>query len=164
MGLPLRQLITVPGAASQESSAEILARLLLSTRHVSAEVTTDGLLLHAVSELDLEQVVDKLREAGQRLSLGKPQIHYIQGDVWKEPYANLVVKFPAGCLADVRKDLQSRRAEVQEVESFAPEEAIIHAVAPMSELFGYTTSLRSLTRGRGTFQQEYLEYRPLPRI
>jgi len=131
---------------------------------VAAEVTTDGLLLHATTELDLEMAVDKLRGASRQLAVGKPQINYIQSDVWQEPFASLIVKLPTERLADVRRDLQARRTEVQECKSSGSSETIIRALAPMAELFGYATSLRVLTAGRGSFEQEFVEYRPFPRL
>ena len=39
----------------------------------------------------------------------------------------------------------------------------IHAVVPLSEMFGYATSLRSMTRGRGTFTMEFAHYDQVPR-
>jgi translation elongation factor EF-G len=164
MRLPLCQLITEPAAESQESAARNLVPLVLPSERIFAEVTKDGLVLHATSELDLELAVDNLRADSRQLALGKPQIQYIQADVWQEPYASLILKIPKECLAEVRGDLQARRAEVQEIEAFSPELATLRAIAPMSELFGYTTCLRSLTRGRGSYEQAFLEYRPFPRF
>ncbi len=39
---------------------------------------------------------------------------------------------------------------------------IIDAKVPLSEMFGYATSLRSFTEGRGTFTMEFNEYEPVP--
>ena len=39
---------------------------------------------------------------------------------------------------------------------------LVTAEVPLSEMFGYTTVLRSMTQGRGTSSMEPLEYRPLP--
>jgi translation elongation factor EF-G len=163
MELPLRQLITDPEADSQESVARILATLVSAGDRIAAEVTSDGLLLHASSELDLELAADSLLGASRQLALGKPQINCLEGDVWREPYASLVVKFPTETLSDVRGDLQARRDEVKRSESSGSGESVIWAIAPMAELFGYTTSLRFLTAGRGSFEQEFLDYRPFPR-
>jgi translation elongation factor EF-G len=162
MGLPLRQLITDPEAESQESAARVLATFVSVDSRIAAEVTRDGLLLYASSELDLEMAGDSLVGASRQLAFGKPQINYIEDDPWREPYASLIVKFPTECLADVRGDLEARRAELKRSESSASGESMIWAIAPMAELFGYTTSLRSLTHGRGSFVQEFLEYRPFP--
>ena len=164
MELPLRQLIRDLAAESQESAARILAPLVSPSRRISAEVTKDGLLLHAATELDLEVAVDILHGASRDLAVGKPQINYIQSDSWQEPFASLIVKFPTERLADVRKDLQARRAEVQECKSSEPGDTIIRALAPMAELFGYATSLSFLAAGRGSFEQKFVEYRPLPRF
>ena len=163
MELPLSQLIRDLDAESQESAAQALATVVSATGRVAAKVTREGLLVHAASELDLELAADSLLRASRRLALGKPQINYIEDDPWREPYASLVVTFPTECLSDVQSDLRARRAEVRRSESSISGEWLIWAVAPMAELFGYTTSLRWLTRGRGSYKQEFLDYRPFPR-
>jgi elongation factor G len=38
----------------------------------------------------------------------------------------------------------------------------VNAIVPMAEMFGYATSLRSLTQGRGTFTMEFDHYEPVP--
>src|SRR5271165_2534159 len=137
MELALSQLVRDPASESQETAARALAPLVSPSERISAEVTKDGLLLRASSEVDLELAVDSLREVSRQLVPGKPQINYIQGDVWQEPYASLLVKIPPSCLVDVLGDLQARRAEIQGPESIDSAETVIRAVAPMSELFGY---------------------------
>jgi predicted membrane GTPase involved in stress response len=129
---------------------------------VSAEITKDGLLLHATSELDLELAIENLRRAGRQILVGKPQINYIQGENWHEPFASLIVKLPTECTEVVRSDLLQRRAEVQHLESSRDGATTIRAFAPMSEIFGYAASLRTLTGGRGSFEQEFVDYRPFP--
>ena len=58
-------------------------------------------------------------------------------------------------------DLQSRRADVQ---SLFAENVIkqIRGLIPVAELFSYSTVLRSLTQGRGTFHTEHANYAPVP--
>jgi len=164
MEQPLRQLVWDPTAESREVSALLLATLVPGTGRAAGEVTSEGLLLHASSELDLEIVVDILRATGRRLEVGKPQINYIRGTPWHEPYAYLDITLPADRIADIHRDLQARRAEVRESELLDNGQMSIGAFAPMAELFGYATSLRLLTGGQGSFVQEFREYRPLPRL
>jgi len=59
------------------------------------------------------------------------------------------------------KTLQQRRALVLDT-GFSRDAAIIRGVAPIGEMFGFLTALRSQTQGRGSFMLEPLDYRPLP--
>ena len=61
----------------------------------------------------------------------------------------------------VMKTLQQRRAIVLDT-GFARESAVIRGVAPIGEMFGFLTALRSQTQGRGSYMLEPLDYRPLP--
>jgi elongation factor G len=59
-------------------------------------------------------------------------------------------------------DLSSRRGKILGTEMRGAMQAI-RAEVPLSEMFGYATSLRSLTEGRGSFTMEFSHYSPLPR-
>jgi len=83
------------------------------------------------------------------------------GVVTLEPIMRVEVVVPEGHLGDVLNDLHSRRATVAGMGARAGLR-IIRAEAPLSEMFGYATGLRSLTQGRGTYSMEPLEYRPVP--
>jgi elongation factor G len=78
-----------------------------------------------------------------------------------EPRMRFTVDVPQEYLGDVLSDLQSRRAEVQSLyaESQIKE---IRGLIPVAELFSYSTTLRSLTQGRGTFHTEHANYAPVP--
>ena len=54
------------------------------------------------------------------------------------------------------------RAEIRQVED-RDDLRVVTALAPLSEMFGYATSLRSFTQGRGTYTLEPSEYRPAPK-
>ncbi|MCH4823099.1 hypothetical protein ML462_07915 [Gramella lutea] len=58
-------------------------------------------------------------------------------------------------------DLQSRRAVIQGIDSDANYQ-ILKCIAPESELYGYSTDLRSLTQGRATFRTSFSAYQPVP--
>jgi elongation factor G len=59
-------------------------------------------------------------------------------------------------------DLNSRRADINEIVARGSMR-IIHAKAPLAEMFGYSTSLRSASQGRATYTMEPCEYRVAPR-
>ncbi len=79
-----------------------------------------------------------------------------------EPIMSLEAVAPAQYMGDIIADLNSRRAEIREVQDRGAYR-IIAAVAPLSEMFGYATALRSLTQGRGTYTLEPNDYQPAPR-
>ena len=72
------------------------------------------------------------------------------------------VSVPDEYTGDVIGDLSARRAQVGGMEKRGDQQAI-HALVPLSEMFGYATSLRSATRGRGTFTMEFAHYDQVPR-
>ncbi|MBU1014986.1 elongation factor G [Patescibacteria group bacterium] len=78
-----------------------------------------------------------------------------------EPVMRLEVAIPAEFLGDVIGDLSSRRGKVEDTEDRLALK-LIHATVPLAEMFGYATSLRSLTEGRGTFTMEFNAYEETP--
>lgn len=78
-----------------------------------------------------------------------------------EPALNLTVKVPEDMVGNVMTELQSRRSIIQGIES-ADNYQILKCIAPESELFGFSTELRSLTKGRATFNTGFYGYQPVP--
>ncbi len=78
-----------------------------------------------------------------------------------EPVMRVEVFTPDDYLGSVSGDLNRRRALIQGVD-VAQGGQIIHAFAPLAEMFGYITSLRTLTSGRGTVSMEFDHYEELP--
>jgi len=78
-----------------------------------------------------------------------------------EPLMELEVVTPEESLGDVMSDLNSKRAKVTGVEALG-ELQTVHAHVPLSEMFGYSTSLRSATQGRANFTMQFLEYDIVP--
>ncbi len=79
-----------------------------------------------------------------------------------EPIMKLEIAAPDQYLGEVIADLNSRRADITEMVARGAMR-IIHAKAPLSEMFGYSTTLRSLTQGRASYTMEPCEYRIAPR-
>ncbi len=81
-----------------------------------------------------------------------------------EPFMKVEVVIPSEFLGDIVGDLSSRRGQVQKTESTKGKMDIkvIRAEVPLAEMFGYVTTLRSLTEGRGNFTMEFLEYKEVP--
>jgi elongation factor G len=78
-----------------------------------------------------------------------------------EPHMRFEVTVPDEYAGGVINDLQRRGAEITEMGSSGTARAVRGHVA-LSKMFGYTTTLRSLTQGRGQHGLEPFEYKPLP--
>lgn len=80
------------------------------------------------------------------------------GPVLLEPVMNLEVVVPVDSVGDVTGDLSARRAGIEGIESRPGDTQAIVAKAPLAEMFGYATDLRSMTQGRGVFTMEFDHY------
>ena len=78
-----------------------------------------------------------------------------------EPVMKIEVVAPDEFLGDIIGDLNSRRGNIESIET-REGMAVIHALTPLSETFGYATSLRSLTQGRAAHSLEFCQYEELP--
>ncbi|GAA4808505.1 elongation factor G [Litoribaculum gwangyangense] len=78
-----------------------------------------------------------------------------------EPTNKLTVKVPEDMVGNVMTDLQSRRAIIQGIDS-KDHYQILHCICPAAELYGYSTTLRSLTQGRATFSSVFSSYQTVP--
>ena len=79
-----------------------------------------------------------------------------------EPIMKVEVLVPQEFMGDVIGDLNSRRGKVRGMQTRAGSQAIDAAV-PLSEMFGYSTSLRSKTQGRATYSMEFEQYEVVPK-
>ena len=78
-----------------------------------------------------------------------------------EPLMAVEVVTPEEYMGSVNGDLSSRRGMIQEMED-APSGKVVRAEVPLSEMFGYSTALRSATQGRATYTMEFKKYAPVP--
>jgi elongation factor G len=81
--------------------------------------------------------------------------------VMLEPIMKVEVRTPESFFGDVLGDINSRRGHVIDVEAFGTLQ-IIRCEIPLSETFGYTTELRSMSQGRATHTMEFDHYAPVP--
>src|SRR5690606_23868185 len=79
-----------------------------------------------------------------------------------EPIMKVEVTVPEEYMGDVMGDLNSRRGRIEGMDNRAGAQ-IIRAKVPMSEMFGYSTTLRSRTQGRGVFAMEISHYEEVPK-
>jgi len=83
------------------------------------------------------------------------------GPVLLEPIMKVEVVMPEEYLGEVLGQLNARRGEIQGLESHPGNAQAVRALVPMAEMFGYATSLRSATQGRGVFSMEFDHYAPV---
>jgi len=81
--------------------------------------------------------------------------------VIREPIMKVDVVTPADYMGDVIGDINARRGTVVSIEQRGEAQAIL-ADIPLSELFGYTSTLRSLTQGRAGYTMQFREYVSVP--
>lgn len=79
-----------------------------------------------------------------------------------EPIASLKVTVPDDYTGDVMGDLNKRRGRVLGMNPIAGGKQVIEADIPMTGLFGYCTTLRSMTGGRGTYEYTFARYEQAP--
>jgi len=80
-----------------------------------------------------------------------------------EPIMTVEIIVPENFLGPSTGDLASRRGQIVQIEDRSTLGLkVIEAMVPLSEMFGYATSIRSLTEGRGTFTMEFDHYEPVP--
>ncbi|MFY9476250.1 MAG: elongation factor G [Aquabacterium sp.] len=80
-----------------------------------------------------------------------------------EPMMAVEVETPEDYAGTVMGDLSSRRGMVQGMDDMVGGGKIIKAEVPLSEMFGYSTSLRSATQGRATYSMEFKHYSEAPK-
>ena len=79
-----------------------------------------------------------------------------------EPMMKVEVLVPEEYLGDVMGNLTARRGKVAGMEMRGNTQ-MVNAMAPLSEMFGYATDLRSRTQGRGTFTMQFDHFEEVPR-
>jgi len=79
-----------------------------------------------------------------------------------EPMMHIEVAAPESYVGDIIGDLNARRGQIGGIDPRTGGLSVIRAHVPLAEMFGYTTRLRSLTQGRGTFTMEFARYEPVP--
>jgi elongation factor G len=79
-----------------------------------------------------------------------------------EPICTIEVKVPEECMGDVMGDISSRRGKILGMDSSNGFQ-VIRAQVPQAELYRYSTTLRSMTGGRGIYAEEFSHYEEMAR-
>jgi elongation factor G len=80
-----------------------------------------------------------------------------------EPIMSVEVETPEDFMGNVVGDLNSRRGMIQGMDDLAGGGKTIRAEVPLAEMFGYSTTLRSLSQGRATYSMEFKHYAEAPK-
>lgn len=110
---------------------------------------TDG----SYHEVDSSEMAFKLAGSigfKECLALGEP--------ILLEPIMKVEVTIPEEFLGDVLGQISTRRGEIRGTDMHGGNSQIVHSMVPLGEMFGYATTLRSATQGRGVFAMEYDHY------
>ncbi len=105
--------------------------------------------MHPVDSNDISFKIAGLQAFREAFNSADPQL--------MEPIQEIEVRVPDDLMGDVMTDLQGRRSIVQGVDSQGRYQ-IIKALTPLAELDRYSTTLRSLTQGRGTYTERFHAY------
>ena len=109
--------------------------------------------MHAVDSNDLSFRLAGAHAFKEAFLNAKPKL--------MEPIHEVVVKMPEEMMGNVMTDLQARRAIVMGMEGEGRYQKIT-AKVPLAEMYKYSTSLRSLTQGRGSFISTFDSFQPVP--
>jgi elongation factor G len=121
---------------------DIRVRLVFGSYH---EVDSDERSFHIAGSLAFQDAVKK----------AKP--------VLLEPIMRVEIVTPEEYMGTVNGDLMSRRGRIEKMEPRAGGAQVITALVPLSEMFGYTTDLRSATQGRATSTMHFERYEQAPK-
>ena len=147
--VPKEYIPAVQRGIREAASMGVLARYQV----VDVKVTlTDG-SFHEVDSSDMAFKVAGSMGFKDAVVRAKPVI--------LEPIMSMEVLVPSEYLGDILGNLASRRARVVKVEATGATH-VVGAEVPLGETFGYVTSLRSLSQGRGVHSMEFIHYAPAP--
>ena len=82
--------------------------------------------------------------------------------ILKEPIMDVEVVTPEDYAGDVMGDLSRRRGKIQQMDERGGAK-VIRAHVPLSEMFGYATTVRSMSQGRASYTMQFLAYEPAPK-
>ncbi|MEA3420347.1 MAG: elongation factor G [Acidobacteriota bacterium] len=78
-----------------------------------------------------------------------------------EPIMNLVIVTPEEYIGDIVGDINCRRGKIENID-VTGNSRVLKIKVPLAEMFGYATTIRTLSQGRGVFSMEFFQYGPIP--
>ena len=95
-------------------------------------------------------------------SIGTKEAMRKAGPIVLEPIMKVEVRAPEEYFGTVVGDINSRRGIVTSTDQIGNTQ-VVNAMVPLSETFGYSTDLRSLTQGRASYSMEFDHYEEVPK-
>ncbi len=143
-----------------------LARAVLAGCEEAVQVgVLAGYPMTAVAATLLDVTVDNERSEASAFkiaaSMAMREAFRMAKPLLLEPSMSLEVLVPDEFLSNIIKDMNSRRARVNNV-GMRGHLQEVDATAPLSEMFGYTTDLRSISQGRATYTMRFAAYEQVP--
>jgi elongation factor G len=120
---------------------------------VDLRITLDDGSYHSVDSSDMA-----FQMAG---AIGFRKCLELSGTTLLEPVMRLRINVLADYVGAITSDLNSRRGRILGMDSIGDVQ-VVHAEIPQAEVFRYSTDLRSMTQGAGTFTMEFARYDPVP--
>jgi elongation factor G len=121
---------------------------------VDVRATVTGGSYHEVDSSEMAFKIAGSMAARAAAEKGRPTL--------KEPIMNVEVVVPEDFLGDVIGDLNGRRGSITHMEVATGGTQVISAKVPLAEMFGYATTLRSMTQGRASYTMEPSHYDVVP--
>jgi len=147
--------VTVPfQQATEKGMRQLLDEGIISGCRVEdVEVTIYDGKMHPVDSKEIAFMIAGKEAFKQGFLESKP--------ILLEPIWEVEVKVPDEFMGDVMGDLSSRRGKILGMDS-AGKNQLIKALVPLAELYGYSTTLRSMTSGRATHRRKFDHYEKCP--
>ncbi len=162
MDWPLQQEVIPSANVSLADAAHRLAAAVSLPEGTALQVVGASFLLLATTEPLLEAARARILQVDPGAEWKKPQLNYFYGKPTLEPYAVIEMRVPSESAWRVLSDLRHSRRAFSVTESSEGERVFIQAELPMAELFGYSTSLRSLVQHPCAYEQVFSGYKPVP--
>ena len=147
--IPREYISSIERGVNEAAESGVLA----GYQTVGIKVTLVDGSYHEVDSSDMAYRMAAILGFKQALEQGAP--------VLLEPIAKVEALGPEEYLGEILTSLNSRRAEIIGMEPRPGNAQAVRAMVPLAEMFGYATSLRSVTQGRGVFSLEFDHYAPV---
>ena len=121
---------------------------------VDIKVTLTGGSYHDVDSSESAFKIAGSMAVRHAMGKGKPAL--------KEPIMAVEIVVPDDFIGDVISDINGRRGSITNMEPGSAKTQVVQAFVPLSEMFGYATSLRSMSQGRASYSMEPSHYDQVP--
>lgn len=112
-------------------------------------------------ELHLSILIENMRREGFELQVSKPKVIIKEIDGVKcEPYEEVFIEAPDGCIGSIIESLGFRRGTLENMESDNGMTKV-HYIIPSRGLIGFMTNFLTMTKGYGIINHSFLDYRPM---